>query len=63
MLVTVIIPSYNYEKYIGETLKSLIAQTYQNWKCIVVDDGSKDDSLEIAQNCAVKYPDLIQVRL
>ena len=44
MLITVIIPNYNYEKYIGETLQSLIAQSYQNWECIVVDDGSQDGS-------------------
>lgn len=47
MFVSVIIPSYNYEKYIGQTLQSLIAQTHKTWECIVVDDGSQDDTRRI----------------
>lgn len=43
-LVTVIIPAYNYGHFVSETLASVHAQTYQNWECIVVDDGSTDDT-------------------
>lgn len=46
-LVSVIIPSYNYARFIRETLDSLTAQTYQNWECFVVDDGSKDNTQQI----------------
>lgn len=46
-LVSVIVPSYNYGRYIGETLESLIAQTYTNWECVVVDDGSTDNTKEV----------------
>lgn len=46
-LVTVIIPTYNRANLIGETLDSLIAQTYDDWECIVVDDGSTDATEEI----------------
>ena len=41
-----IVPTYNYGCFIGETLECLRAQTYVNWECIVVDDGSTDDTAE-----------------
>lgn len=41
-LVSIIIPTYNRAHLIGETLDSIIAQTYTHWECIVVDDGSTD---------------------
>jgi glycosyltransferase involved in cell wall biosynthesis len=43
-LVSIIIPTFNRAHLIMETLDSLVAQTYINWECIVVDDGSTDDS-------------------
>ena len=46
-LVSVIIPTYNRSHLLGETLDSLIAQTYNNWECIVVDDGSEDYTAEL----------------
>lgn len=46
-MISVIVASYNYEKYIGETLDSILAQTYDNYEIIVVDDGSKDKSVDV----------------
>jgi len=45
-LVSVIVPTYNYGRFIGETLECLRAQTYENWECIIIDDGSTDDTAE-----------------
>jgi len=48
-LVSIIIPTYNRAHLIGETLESVQAQTYRNWECIVVDDGSTDATDELIE--------------
>lgn len=48
-LVSVIMPAYNEEKYIGEAIQSVMDQVYTNWELIIVDDGSKDRTLEIVR--------------
>ena len=54
-LVTVIIPSYNHEKYIQESLEGIKRQTYANIEFFVVDDGSKDNSVELLQKLQPEY--------
>jgi len=44
---SIVIPLYNKEKYIGRALKSVLSQTFTDWECIIVDDGSTDQSLEV----------------
>ena len=51
-LVTIIIPSYNSEKTISRVIDSVLAQTYQNWELIIVDDGSSDASPQILDQYA-----------
>ena len=49
-LVSIITPSYNSETYINETILSILAQTYQDWEMLIVDDSSTDKSLEILKS-------------
>ena len=49
-LVSVIIPCYNGEKFIGEAIESVLNQTYKNWELIIVNDGSIDNSKKIIDN-------------
>lgn len=53
-LVSVIVPVYNMEQYLGETLDSVLASNYPAFEVIVMDDGSKDASLQIAKDYARK---------
>ena len=53
--VSILIPCYNSENYIVDTLESCLSQTYKNIEVIVVDDGSTDRSLELANEYASKY--------
>ena len=57
---SLIIPVYNAEKFIGRCLDSLLEQTFKDYEIIVVDDCSKDNSLNVLQEYSKKYP-IIQV--
>ena len=49
-LVSIIMPSYNSEKFIANSIDSIISQTYQNWELIIVDDVSSDNSNDIIES-------------
>ena len=51
-LVSIITPNWNCAKYVSETIRSVQAQTYQNWEMIIVDDCSTDGSREVVMSFA-----------
>lgn len=53
-MISIITPTYNVQKYIAETINSVIAQTYTNWELIVVDDGSNDNTASIVKKFCEK---------
>ena len=53
-MVSIITPCYNGAKYVSETIESVISQTYVDWEMIIVDDGSKDNSVEIIKTYSEK---------
>ena len=61
-LVTVIIPSYNHEKYVSLSIESVVAQSYKNIEIIVIDDGSKDQSVQIINGLAKQYGFIVVAR-
>lgn len=54
VLVSIIMPAYNCEKYVFEAINSVLAQTYKNWELLVLDDGSKDNTLQIIEEFSRK---------
>jgi hypothetical protein len=54
--VSVITPCFNNEKEIGVTLESLIKQSFRDWECVVIDDGSTDDSAAVVNDSSRKDP-------
>ena len=53
-LISVVIPAYNAEQFLDETLESVLSQTYENWECIIVNDGSTDNTESIAKKWCEK---------
>jgi glycosyltransferase involved in cell wall biosynthesis len=59
--VSICLPSYNHAQYLSAAIDSILRQTYQDFEIIIVDDGSSDRSLEIAEEYALRHPSRILV--
>jgi glycosyltransferase involved in cell wall biosynthesis len=59
-LVSIVVIFFNADKYLGEAVESICAQTYEQWELLLVDDGSTDASTDIARRYAAQQPDRIR---
>ncbi len=62
-LVSIIMPSYNGEMYISQTINSIVAQSYRNWELLITDDCSSDKTVEIVKDYVAKDPRIKLYRL
>jgi glycosyltransferase involved in cell wall biosynthesis len=58
--ISVVVPVYNGEKYLEEAVQGVLHQTFQDWELLLVDDGSADGSVTLAQSHAASRPDKIR---
>jgi len=56
-LVSVIIPCYNLAEFLPEAVESVVKQTFTDWECIIVNDGSTDNTRQVAESLRQKYPE------
>lgn len=59
--VTIIMATYNGEKYLEEQIESILSSTYREFKLYIVDDGSKDSTMELLNRYKMRYPDIIHI--
>lgn len=58
-LFSIIVPIYNVERYLEQCIESVLAQDYQNYELILVDDGSPDNSIDICTKYAKQYSNIV----
>jgi glycosyltransferase involved in cell wall biosynthesis len=58
-LISVVIPTYNYADYILAALTSVSEQSFTNWECIIVDDGSTDDTRVLVEDFIARHPEQV----
>ena len=62
-LVSIIVPSYNSKCFVGDTIRSVLSQSYKNWEMIIVDDCSIDNSVEIIERIIGDNPKIRLIKL
>lgn len=61
-LISVIVPCCNYAAYVGETIRSVLAQQHENFELVIVDDGSSDDSVQVITDAIAQWQPASQVK-
>lgn len=59
--VSVCVPLYNYAQYLPECLESILAQTFLDYEIVLADDGSTDNSLQVAREYAQRFPEKVHI--
>lgn len=62
-LVSIIMPAYNAENVLAEAIDSVLAQSFTTWELLLIDDGSTDDTLSLARECAARDPRIRVIQL
>ena len=62
-MISIIVPIYKAERYLRESLDSIVGQNYADWELILVDDASPDNSLEICRSYEKQYGDRIKIAI
>ncbi len=57
-MISIIMPAYNAERYIKESIQSVLHQTYSDWELLILDDGSSDGTRQIAESFCARYPNI-----
>ena len=60
-LVSLIIPVYNGQAYLESCVKAVLRQSYPEIECLLIDDGSTDDSLKVARDLEARFPEHVKV--
>jgi glycosyltransferase involved in cell wall biosynthesis len=55
-LVSIVVPTYNSARYLASTVDSIIAQTFDDWELVLIDDGSRDKTVQLSQQLAAGNP-------
>jgi len=58
--ISIVMPTYNQSKYLSQAIDSILAQDCDDWKLYIINDGSTDNTGDIAMDYAIKYPDKIE---
>jgi teichuronic acid biosynthesis glycosyltransferase TuaG len=61
-LVSIITTSYKHEKFIKDTIESILSQTFSDWELLIGDDSPNDETRNIIQHYVKKHPDKIRAR-